>query len=169
MTALSALAGRRGRPRGPTVLSLPNDYEYVATRVFPASRERVYRLLTDPSTAAYVFAADPSLVTIEEMDVRPGGRFSIVVRDGEGPPTRFSGEYCELVPPARVVNTFEVTTMPGVVALETDVLEEVSDGTRLTVRWRYATKEDRDKMAGPGSDKTWTETLDRFADLSEAS
>ena len=143
----------------------PSDRENRVTRLFRAPRERVYRLFTDPQTARYLWSHDPARVTLEEFDVKVGARFAISVREPDGSTTRFTGEFTEVVPPERIVNTFSVTALPGVVALETDTFEEEGPFTRLTVVWKFATREDRDKMAGPGFEDTMTETWDRMADL----
>ena len=132
-----------------TVVSQPSEFENMATRLFRAPPERVFRLFTDPATAAVVFSPNPNDVTIEKMDFRKGGRYSIRVKLPDGSTVRFFGEYLEVNPPRRVVNTFEVSTQPGVVATETDEFEEVGAFTRVTVRWKYPTRRDRDQMSGP--------------------
>jgi uncharacterized protein YndB with AHSA1/START domain len=110
----------------------------------------------DPNFATSLWAADPSDVKIEEMDTRPGGRYSIRVRNKDGSSVRFFGEYREIDPPRRVVNTFEVSTLPGVSAIETDTFERVGEFTRLSVRWKYTSRENRDKMWGPDAEAAIT-------------
>jgi uncharacterized protein YndB with AHSA1/START domain len=129
--------------------SQPSDRENAVSRMFHAPIDRVFQVFTDPAYAPSVFAPNPADVTIEEMDVRPGGRFSIVVKGPDGSTIRFFGEYLEVVPPRRVVNTFNVTALPGVRAIETDELEAMGEYTRLSVRWKFDSREDRDKMYGP--------------------
>ncbi len=132
-----------------TVVSQPSELENMATRLFRAPPERVFRLFTDPATAAVVFSPNPSDVTIEKMDFRKGGHYSIHVRLPDGSTVRFFGEYLEVDPPRRVVNTFEVSSQPGVVATETDEFEPVGGFTRVTVHWKYPTRQARDQMYGP--------------------
>ena len=146
---MSAAVSGQMKPRAATVFSQPSDRENAVTRVFHAPIDRVFRVFTDPVYAPSVFAENPADATIEEMDVRPGGRFSIVVRGRDGSTTRFFGEYREVIPLRRVVNTFNVSALPGVLALETDEFEAAGEDTRLTVRWKFDSREDRDKMYGP--------------------
>ncbi len=137
----------KGRERA--VFSQPDELENAASRLFHAPIDRVFRVFTDPLYAPSIWAENPADVKVEEMDVRPGGRFSILVRNRDGSTTGFSGEYLEIVPPRRIVNTFLVTDLPGTVAVETDEFEPVGDRTRLRVRWRFASRKERDGMYGP--------------------
>jgi uncharacterized protein YndB with AHSA1/START domain len=126
------------------------------TRIFRAPPERVFHLFTDPATLPYVFAPDPGSVTIEKLEFRTGGHYSIAVKLDDGSTARFRGEYREIDPPRRVVNTFEVDLFPGASAVETDDFEPVGDFTRVTVSWKYLRQEDRDKMSGPQMEHTVT-------------
>jgi uncharacterized protein YndB with AHSA1/START domain len=140
----------RTLPREPTVFSRPSDLENQATRLFHAPPERVFQLFTDPSTVTLAFTTNPGRATIEQYEFRPGGKYSIVVRGSDGSECRFWGQFVEILPPQRVVNTFEVSVWPGVRAVETDEFERVGEFTRLTVRWKFSTRADRDRMTGVG-------------------
>ncbi|HEY6238594.1 MAG TPA: SRPBCC domain-containing protein [Thermoplasmata archaeon] len=135
------------------------------SRIFRAPPERVFRLFTDPATLPYVFAPDPRSVTIEKIDFRKGGHYSIAVKQDDGSSIRFHGEYREIDPPRRVVNTFEVDAFPGSFAIETDEFEPVGDFTRLTVRWKYQRPADRDKMAGAEMERAVTAMWENVDDL----
>jgi uncharacterized protein YndB with AHSA1/START domain len=153
---MSAASSSRRRPHEPIAFSQPSAVETQVTRTFRAPPDRVFRLFTDPETLPYVFAPDPRSVTIEELDFRKGGRYSIRVQLEDGSSVRFQGEYLEVDPPRRVVNTFEVDRFPGASAVETDEFEPVGDSTRVTVRWKYQRQVDRDKMAGPEMERAVT-------------
>lgn len=144
-----------------TKFSRVSELENEITRVFHASPERVFRFFTDRATLPYAFARDLSKVTVEEMDIRPGGRYSVVVRFASGS-MRFSGDYREIEPPRRIVNTFEVSAWPGVVAIETDTFEPVGEFTRVVVRYRFASREDRDRMRGSGGEGSTEEVWDNI-------
>jgi uncharacterized protein YndB with AHSA1/START domain len=153
------------RAHEPTIFSQPSDRETRASRLFRAPVERVFRLFTDPATVPHLMSSDPGAVTIETMEFRPGGRFAFLVRQKDGSTVRFSGEYREIVPPRKVVNTFEVSLQPGVVAIETDEFEPVGEFTRITVTWQYTRTSDRDFMAGPAMEAEVTAIWDNLADL----
>lgn len=153
---MAAGTNPRRRPSEPIVFSQPSPVENQVSRIFRAPPARVFHLFTDPATLPYVFAPDPRSVTIEKLEFRKGGHYSIAVKQDDGTSVRFRGEYREIDPPRRVINTFEVDAFPGAVALETDDFEPVGDFTRVTVRWKYQRPEDRDKMSGPEMERAVT-------------
>jgi hypothetical protein len=62
----------------------------------------------------------------------------------------FHGEYREIVPPERIVWTFEFEGFPGEVSVETLTLEEHDGKTTFTATSVYDTVEARDGMLSPG-------------------
>jgi uncharacterized protein YndB with AHSA1/START domain len=164
---MSAASSSRRRPHEPIEFSQPSPVENQVIRIFRAPRERVFHLFTDPATLPNVFAPDPNSVTIEKLEFRNGGKYSIRVKQEDGTSVRFHGEYLEVTPPHRVVNTFEVDMFPGASAVETDEFESVGDFTRVTVRWKYQRQEDRDKMSGPEMERAVTAMWDHVAELIE--
>jgi uncharacterized protein YndB with AHSA1/START domain len=164
---MSAASNSRRRVHEPTTFSQSSPTERQVTRVFRAPVDRVFHLFTDPATLPYVMAPDPSTVTIELLEFRKGGKFSIRIKQDDGGSVRIHGEYREVNPPHRVVNTFEVDALPGFSALETDEFESEGDFTRLTVRWKYQRPEDVDKMAGPALERAVTAMWENVDDLLE--
>jgi uncharacterized protein YndB with AHSA1/START domain len=143
-----------------------SDRELSMTRDFDAPREVVFKAHTDPSLIPQWWGQRTSVTIVDEMDVRPGGRWRFVARDTEGNEYAFRGEYCEIVPSERLVNTFEWEGMPGHITEETTTFEALPNGqTRLTVTSRFASIEDRDGMLGSGMESGGNETWDRLAEL----
>lgn len=83
------------------------------TRVLDASRERVFRAWTTPAQFAAWYGGDaPAPVDRVTMDVRPGGKWSLVLvvpGHGEMP---FHGVYREVAPPERLVLTLKDAGAP---------------------------------------------------------
>ncbi|MCI4342592.1 MAG: SRPBCC domain-containing protein [Thermoplasmata archaeon] len=148
-----------------TAFSRPSDLENQVSRLFHVPPERLFHFWTDPSTFALTYTTDPTRATVETYEFRQGGKYSIVTRGGDGGVYRFQGEYLEIVPPRRIVNTWEVSMWPGVRAVETDEFERVGESTRLTIRWKYPSREDRDRMKGVGGKGGISEQWDFIADL----
>jgi uncharacterized protein YndB with AHSA1/START domain len=98
------------------------------------------------------------------MDVRPGGQYRFVHRSGDGSEYVFHGEFREIVPYERLVQTSELEGAPGVV-LETITLEEHAGKTTLTVLDVCSTKADRDAVLASGMEEGLNESYDRLTEL----
>lgn len=162
---MSADSRPETRLREPMTFSHAGDLANQVSRLFHAPRERVFRFFTDRETAPNLWAPDPKLVKVETYEFRPGGKYSFRVQQPEGPPIHYFGEYREIEVPRRVVNTMEVDSLPGVVALETDEFLEVGSFTRVAVVWRFDRQEDRDRMGGPKIEAIVRAMWDHVADL----
>jgi uncharacterized protein YndB with AHSA1/START domain len=117
--------------------------EFVMDRVFDAPRELVWRALTEPDRIPRWWGPSETTMTVEEMDVRPGGRWRWVAHtaDGDAP---FCGEYLEVEPPERLVHTEMFDVEPfnlGEPAVVTQTLEDVGGRTRLISRSRFPSEE----------------------------
>ena len=75
------------------------------TRVFNAPRERVFAAWTRPELLRQWFGCNESVIRSAEVDVRPGGRFDLLVTVGELSCRTF-GTYREVVVPSRLVFTY---------------------------------------------------------------
>jgi uncharacterized protein YndB with AHSA1/START domain len=133
----------------PHTLTTPSDREIRVERIFAAPRELVWRAITDPALIAQWWGRGNRLVIERDEPVR-GGHWRYVEHAG-GESHGFEGRYAEVVPPERVVRTFEWDGMPGHVALETATLEDLGDGrTRLVSVSLFHTTADRDGMLHSG-------------------
>jgi uncharacterized protein YndB with AHSA1/START domain len=70
--------------------------------------------------------------------------------------------YREIVPPERLVYTFEFEGMPGHVSVETVTFEEHDGKTKLTGISLFQMGEDRDVMLKSGMEEGAAETWDRL-------
>ena len=139
--------------------------EIVMSRMFDAPRERVFQVMMDPKLIPQWWGPRRYTTTVDKMDVRQGGAWRFVSRGADGTEYGFHGEYREILPPERVVQTFEFERMPGHVVLETATLGERDGKTKLTVRSLFETTEDLEAMAQSGMEEGARETHDRLADL----
>lgn len=140
--------------------------EVVQTAVYNAPRERVWPAMTDPDLIPRRWGPAVLKTTVEKMDVRAGGTWRFIQRDPEGNEHRFSGEYREVVPPARSVSTFVYENVPGDVMLETAELEELPDGrTRVTTRSHFESLEALDGAVNSGMESGATESIVRFGEV----
>jgi uncharacterized protein YndB with AHSA1/START domain len=130
-------------------LSTPSDREIRVERVFEASRERVWKAMTQPELLAQWWGRGNKLDVITYEPVR-GGHWRFV-EHSEGQQHGFEGRFGEIVPMESVRQTFEWDGMPTHVILEQMKLEDAGPGrTRLVTVSLFMTKEDRDGMMMSG-------------------
>jgi uncharacterized protein YndB with AHSA1/START domain len=146
-------------------ITTPSDLEIVMTRVFDAPRELVFEAHTTCEHLEKWWGPRKYTLVVCEMDFRPGGAYRFVHRGPDGEEHGFRGEYREIVPPERIVWTFEYEGMPGHISVETMTLEDVGGKTTLTSTSVFDSLEDRDAMLQSGMEEGASETWDRLAEL----
>lgn len=144
------------------LIAEPGKQEIVITRVFDAPRELVFKASTDPKLISQWWGPRGFTTTVDKMDVRPGGIWRYVHRAPDGNEYAFHGVYHEIVPPERLVYTFEFEGMPGHVLLETVTFEELDGKTKMTDQSVFQTVEDRDGMLNSGMEEGAAESMDRL-------
>jgi uncharacterized protein YndB with AHSA1/START domain len=153
---------------GKSTLTLPSDREIVMSRVFDAPRELLFKAHTDPKIIPQWWGLRSTTTVVEKFDLRPGGLWRYVQRDENGNEFGFSGEFREIAPPERLVQTFEWDGMPGHVIVESLVLEDLGGGkTRMTNTSTFDSKEDRDGMLASGMEEGAHESWDQLAEFLE--
>ncbi len=145
-------------------VTLPSDLEILITRVFNAPRELVFRAHTDPALIPLWWGPRSTTTVVEKMDPRPGGQYRFIHRS-DGEEYVFSGEFREVVPFERIVQTSEFDQAPGTVVIETLTLEERDGKTLLTVLQACPTMEARDAILASGMEYGLNETYDRLSEL----
>ena len=144
-------------------LTTPTDREIHVERIFNAPRERVWRAMTEPELLAQWWGRGNKLV-IEKHEMERGGHWRFVEHTDHGA-FGFEGGFREIVPPERLVLTFEFDGMPGHVVVNFMTLEDLGDGrTKLIAESLFLTKEDRDGMMSSGLEQGMNESyaaLDR--------
>ncbi len=130
-------------------VTTPKDREIRIERIFNASRERVWKAMTDPELVAEWWGRGNKLV-IEKLEVKRGGHWRFVEHSAEGV-HGFEGRFREVTPPERVVQTFEWDGMPGYVIVNTMTLEDLGDDrTRMVTTSLFHTTEERDGFLQSG-------------------
>ncbi len=148
-------------------LSIVSDTEIAMTREFDAPRELVFEAHSSCEHLRNWWGPRRYEVADCEMDFRPGGAWRMVHRaDGEDDQV-FRGEIREVVPPERIVQTFEWMGAPGHISVDTLTLEEEDGKTRVTVRSEFDTVEDRDGMLQSGMESGLAETWERLDEYLE--
>lgn len=149
-----------------TEFTTPSDTEVVATRVFDAPRQLVWDAFTKPEhIRQWMLGPDGWTMPICEMDLRPGGRWrwGWAKEDGSEP-FEMSGEYREVDPPNRLVNT-ERWGEEWAEALTTTEFFDEGGRTRVVCTASYPSKEARDAAMQTGMTDGWGQSYDRLAKL----
>lgn len=142
-----------------------SEREVVLTRVFNAPRELVWQALSRPEHISRWWGPREMGNAQCEMDFREGGTYRFVSHAPDGQAWTFFGEYREIVPPTRIVQTFGFEGMPGQPTVETMTLEENDGQTTLRVHCQCASVEDCEGMLGSGMEQGAGESYDRMEEL----
>jgi uncharacterized protein YndB with AHSA1/START domain len=137
------------------------------TRGFDAPRELVFEAHSKPEHMSRWWGPRGYEMRVSEMDFRPGGAYRFVHVAPDGTEYGFRGEYLEIVPPERMVWTFEFEGMPGQVSVGTLTLAEEDGRTTLTSTSVFESVEERDAMLASGMETGAAESYDRLTELLE--
>jgi uncharacterized protein YndB with AHSA1/START domain len=125
-----------------SVVAEPGTLEVVVTRLFDCPRERLFSVLTDPALVPQWWFN----TVVDKMEVRPGGIWRYVSNDGHGHEFVSHGVYHEIMPPERLIYTYEFAGVPGHVLLQTVTLEDQNGRTMMRQQSVFQSVADRDGM-----------------------
>lgn len=143
----------------------PGRQEVITTQVFDAPRELVFKMFTDPGRIPQWWGPRNLTTVVDRMELKPGGIWRFVQRDAEGNVFAFHGIFHLVVPPERIIQTFEFEGMPGHVLLETMTLEDLDGRTKMTQQSVYQAVSDRDGMVSMGMMQGNAESMERLSEL----
>ncbi len=156
----------------------PAKGEFVISRIINAPRERVFKAWTDAEDLKKWWGPKGFGITVQKVDLRPGGVFhyGMTTPDGKAMWGRFI--YREIVPPQKLVfvSSFSdekagLTRNPWsadwpLETLSTLILEDQNSKTRLTMRGIPINASDKEiQTFADGRDSMrqgWTGTLDQL-------
>jgi uncharacterized protein YndB with AHSA1/START domain len=159
-----------------------DERDVVITRILSAPREQVFRAWTDAKLLQQWWGPKDFTNPVCDLDVRPGGKYRVVMRSPEGVEYPVKGVYNEVVAPQRLVVTDNWEEHPeewkqtlreaqgddiGIEeALSIVAFDDVGgDRTRLTIRQRFSSPAVRNAMLQQGMNEGWTQSLERLERL----
>ena len=148
----------------------PGKQEILITREFEAPRKLVFKAFTDPKLYVQWLGPRNLKMTLETFEPRNGGMWRYIQKDEEGNEFAFHGVNHEVLPPERIIGTFEFEGLPekGHVILETSRFDELPDErTKLTSLSVFQSIEDRDGMLQSGMEEGIKDSYDRLDELLE--
>ena len=150
-------------PERPTLSVTTTEREIVMTREFAAPRALVFDAYTKPEhVQRWMLGPEGWTMPVCEIDLRPGGAWRFVWRSATGEEMEMTGEYREVAPPERLVNT-ERWGGPWPETLHTLVLSEQDGRTTMTSTSLYPSTEARDAALGTGMADGAGMSFDRLA------
>src|SRR6266550_928472 len=144
------------------------ERELVITRVFDAPRELVWKVWTDPKQLAQWWGPKGFTNPVCEIDVRVGGAIRIHMRSPDGNIYPMKGEFCEIVPPERLVFTniaVDAAGNPIIEGLTTVTFAEKGGKTTMTLHTRGRAVVDYAVGYLKGMEAGWTGSIDKLETL----
>jgi uncharacterized protein YndB with AHSA1/START domain len=136
-------------------VTLPSETQILIRREFDAPKHLVFEAYTKPEHIRRWWSGGHGEVTVAEVDLREGGtwRYAMNVSEG-GFEIAFHGEFREIVPNERIVNTEVFEGMPdgtgGGEALNIVTFTEQDGRTTLEVLVEMPDQESRDALLATG-------------------
>jgi uncharacterized protein YndB with AHSA1/START domain len=155
----------RGSTDSTTIYS--EDGDLVFERTFDATREQVWKALTDPEIVPKWWGKHGTTTTVVEMDVRPGGSWRYINSAPDRDDVAFYGEYLEVTPPEGYKWTFmfDVEGVGPMGGPETHILEEIDGKTKVTSIGHMGSVEVLEGALATGMAEGAIETWDRLEAL----
>jgi uncharacterized protein YndB with AHSA1/START domain len=133
----------------------------VLTRTFDAPRKLVFNVWTDPQHVAQWWGPLGFKTTIQEMNVRPGGRWRYAMRGPDGNDYTFDGVYLDVIAPERLIFDGTIHGSPELRVWTEVTFVEREDETEVVVRQFYSFQSDATRGAPIG----WNQQFDRLAEF----
>jgi uncharacterized protein YndB with AHSA1/START domain len=155
--------------KNPTrITAEPAKQEIIITRDFDAPRALVFRAFTDPNLYVQWLGPRGLTTTLEMFEPRNGGSWRYIQTDQDGNEFAFHGVNHEVLPPERIIGTFEFDGLPetGHVILQTARFKELpGNRTKLTSQSVFQSVEDRDGMLQSGMEAGVNDSYERLDEL----
>ena len=143
-------------------VTLPTDTEILITRQFDAPKDLVWKAYTTPELIKRWWAGTHGTVTTAEVDLRVGGSWRYVLMTGGDEPfeVAFHGEYREIEPAAKLVNTEVYEGAPEGMGVITSTFTEVDGRTTLSQLCDYGDQKVRDAVIDSGMEDGMQSSFD---------
>lgn len=154
-------------PATPTTKPL-SDRACQITQALRAPAAKVFAAYTDPKQVPQWWGSPKGALTVDRMDVRPGGGYRFLQRKPDGSTMASLGSYLEVKPVTRLVYTFQVEGQPGAPVVTSVDLAEAGGVTTLTLTIEFPSKEARDVAVQYGAHGGAQAALKALASFVEA-
>jgi uncharacterized protein YndB with AHSA1/START domain len=145
----------------------PGEPTIIMTRVYEAPRALVWQAMTQAAHVREWWGGAGCSNPLCDMDVRPGGLWTHVMRFPDGRELRLAFTFLEVQEPARLVwqNTDYGTRKEGPPAAQVTVtLDDLGGSTRWTMVARFRSLAERDAAVGMGFSRPSAASGDRLVE-----
>jgi uncharacterized protein YndB with AHSA1/START domain len=149
------------------IIAEPGKPEVVITSLLDLPLESVFKAYTDPKLIPRWWGPEKYTTVVARLEPRFGGTWRFIQTDDKGNSYAFKGVFHEVLPPQRIVQTFEFEEIPGHVSLQTAVFEELDGKTKVTSKVMYQSVQDRDSDIASGMESGVVEGNERLEKLME--
>ncbi len=143
-------------------MTLPADDQMLIEREFAAPARLVWRAVTEPDLVRRWWHAGRGEMTACEIDLRVGGRWRYAMRPEGGEEFAFYGEFLEIVPGERVVQTETYAPFPDAPNTNTMTLVERDGVTLMRTLVQAASAQSRDMQLESGMEAGMQDAFDRL-------
>jgi uncharacterized protein YndB with AHSA1/START domain len=151
-----------------TSITTPTDTTIRMERVFDAPRELVWEAYTDPDLLSQWLGPKDRTLTVEHMDLRPGGSYRWTTPGDDGEQLAFYGQIREVRAPQVIEQTFEFSGVACSVSVDRVEFEELEGGrTRAVSISTFDSKEERDGKLQSGMEKGVVEGYEKLDEVLE--
>jgi uncharacterized protein YndB with AHSA1/START domain len=143
------------------------DREIVITRLLDAPRELAWQAMTDPRHIVHWWGPRGFSTTIQEMDVQPGGLWTLIMHGPDGTDYPNHSVFQEVVYPERLVFVHGGSRPGGPEAdfISTWTFEAIGDQTRVTIHMVFPSAAQRDIVVKEyGAIEGGKQTLERLSE-----
>lgn len=145
---------------GTARVSLPAEDQILIERDFAAPASLLWRAITEPDLVRRWWHANRGDITVCEIDLRVGGAWRYAMRPFKGDEFAFYGEFLEIVPNQKIIQTEIFEPFPDAAATNTMTLSEHDGGTRLRTLVQHQTAEARDMHINSGMEPGMQDAFD---------
>jgi uncharacterized protein YndB with AHSA1/START domain len=147
---------------GTATVTLPADDQVLIEREFAAPAHLVWRAVTEPELVRRWWHAGRGEMTGCEIDLRVGGTWRYAMRPPGGEEFAFYGEFLEIVPGEKIVQTETFGPFPDHPSTNTMTLTEHDGVTLLRTLVHHTTAEARDMHLNSGMEAGMQDAFDRL-------
>ena len=148
---------------GSAKVTLPADDQILIEREFAAPAALVWRAVTEPDLVRRWWHANRGEMTECEIDLRVGGTWRYaMVPTGMDDEIAFYGEFLEIVPNERIVQTETFAPFPDDASTNTMTLAERDGVTHLRTLVQHQTAQARDMHVNSGMEAGLQDAFDNL-------